>query len=179
MTDIPPVAFDLWAQFKEVEIRASIDDIEDRNYYIRHPTKWKNVLKTVDQCLNTDTVNIKILQTVSVYNFPYLPEFHDYWAKYDSRISISHNFVMYPNFMSPDIIPLPIRKQIIERISKCATMPTHQKHEIEQLYGNKEHDPAVWELFVNYTAELDKIRRESFAETFPEFKELIDAEFNS
>lgn len=179
MTAIPDIAFDLWSQFKEVEIRASIDDIEERNTYIRHPTKWKNVLETVDQCLATDTVRIKILQTVSVYNFPYLSEFHDYWAAYDSRINISHNFVMYPDFMAPDVIPLEIRKQIIEKINRCTTMSDHQKHEIEQMYGNKENDSDKWKLFINYTAELDRIRKESFAEIFPEFKELINDQFNS
>lgn len=179
MTAIPDIAFGLWAQFKAVEIRASIDDIEDRNYYIRHPTKWKNVLETVDQCLATDTVHIKILQTISVYNFPYLVEFHNYWARYDSRITISHNFVMYPNFMAPGVIPLSIRKKIIRDINACTIISDHQKHEIEKLFGIEEHDPEIWKLFINYTAELDKIRRESFSTTFPEFKELIDAESNS
>jgi len=174
MTMIPDIAFELWSQFKEVEIRASIDDIEHRNTYIRHPTKWKNVLKTVDLCLNSDTVRIKILQTISVYNFPYLSEFHDYWNNYNDRIEIAHNFVMYPDFMAPDVIPLEIRKKIIEKIMQCNTMSQQQKHEIQQLYGTKEHDPEKWQLFLNYTAELDSIRRESFDETFPEFKELID-----
>jgi hypothetical protein len=58
-------------------------------------------------------------------------------------------------------------------------MSSHQKHEIEQLYRTKEHDPAKWQLFLNYTDELDQIRRESFSDIFPEFKELIDRESNS
>jgi hypothetical protein len=81
---------------------------------------------------------------------------------------------MYPDFMAPGIIPLNIRQKIIEKIMSCNTMSDHQKHEIKQLYGSKEHDQDKWQLFLNYTAELDKIRRESFETTFPEFKELID-----
>lgn len=174
MTNIPDMAFDLWAQFKEVEIRASIDDIEARNTYIRYPTKWNQVLSTMDKCRNTDTVRLKILQTVSVYNFPYLKEFHDFWNEYDSSIDIAHNFVMWPDFMSPGIIPFPIRSQLIKKIESCNTMSAHQKHEIQQLYGSNEHDPEKWKLFLNYTKELDRIRKESFAETFPEFNDLIN-----
>ena len=127
MTNIPDMAFDLWAQFKEVEIRASIDDIEARNTYIRYPTKWNQVLSTMDKCRNTDTVRLKILQTVSVYNFPYLKEFHDFWNEYDSSIDIAHNFVMWPDFMSPGIIPFPIRSQLIKKMVKLPFLHMTQK----------------------------------------------------
>lgn len=174
MTMIPEIAFELWDKFKEVEIRASIDDIGDRNAYIRHPTKWKNVIDTVDKCVNTDTVNVKILQTVSVYNFPYLKEFHEFWHEYNDDIDIAHNFVMWPDFMSPSVIPPEIRKYLVEKAESCAVMSSHQKHELRQLYFNDNSDDEKWNLFINYTKELDSIRRESFSDVFPEFERLIN-----
>ena len=51
MTTVPPYAFDLWKKFDKVQISCSIDDLTDRNYYIRYPTKWIDVENNLNKLL--------------------------------------------------------------------------------------------------------------------------------
>jgi len=176
MTNIPDFAFDIWRAFKHVEIRASIDDIHERNTYIRYPTKWSDVLTSVDKCLiNNDVVDFKILQTISAYNFMYINEFHKYWQTMtDVPISIAHNFVMYPDFMSPHALPNGVRNEIINMLVDGDSIPWHQKQEIASMFSDDNPDSdRLYNVFTNYTAELDKIRKQSFAETFPELAKAL------
>ena len=36
---------DLWRQFDNVKVSCSIDDLGDRNFYIRYPSDWDTVIK--------------------------------------------------------------------------------------------------------------------------------------
>ena len=40
MTNLPDKTFDIWKQFGKIQVSASIDDLAERNYYIRHPSDW-------------------------------------------------------------------------------------------------------------------------------------------
>jgi hypothetical protein len=69
--------FDLWAQFKHVRFFFSIDDIMQRNEYIRYPSKWKRteeVLRILDE-QTTDNVQVRIACAVQLLNVYYLPDF--------------------------------------------------------------------------------------------------------
>lgn len=174
MTRMPDFAFDIWKHFKFVEIRASIDDIEDRNAYIRHATKWKDVLASYDKCRDADNIMLKILQTVSVYNLYYLDEFHDYWKEYDPGLyEISHNFVTYPDFMSPMALPQKVRQDIISRLEHNNNISPYQKTELKQMFYDVPTNLELYTTFKNYTIELDKMRGESFNSTFTELHQLI------
>ena len=65
----------------------SIDDIENRNYYIRYPTQWRTVTKTLEWirklCMFNDNISYNIMQTVSTYNIYYLKEFQEFFQKID------------------------------------------------------------------------------------------------
>lgn len=39
--------FSLWAEFKQVDLYVSIDDIEDRFEYLRYPANWNNTVATI------------------------------------------------------------------------------------------------------------------------------------
>ena len=49
-TQLPPrEIFDLWKQFKRVEIAFSIDDVGEPFEYQRHPANWKEVNHNLNQ----------------------------------------------------------------------------------------------------------------------------------
>lgn len=174
MTNIPDFAFGIWEHFREVEIRASIDDIEHRNEYIRNSTKWNSVLESMEKCYRNPSVNVTILQTISAYNLMYLPEFHRYWDNRYPDVRISHNFVSSPDFLSPFAIPDKQRLEIIERIMLSDNISSYQKHEIQSIYGEPNPDSnRLYSVFVGYTAELDRLRNETFAATFPELQQVL------
>ena len=72
MTTVPPYAFDLWKKFDKVQISCSIDDLTDRNYYIRYPTKWIDVENNLNKLLQHKWLDVSVNQTVSLYNYWYL-----------------------------------------------------------------------------------------------------------
>ena len=162
MTHIPDIAFPLWKQFKNVEIRASIDDLRERNYYIRYPTKWEDVEKSLDRLLSAG-VETNILQTVGAMNFYYLDEFHG-WAQ-SRGLRVSHNFVEDPEFLGPRALPLLLRQEILDRFSK--TLPKHLSAPLVSLFGAGEY-PELEEKFNSYTQTLDRFRNEDFTGIFPE-----------
>ena len=173
MTNMTPEIIDIWKQFDDVEVGFSIDDIGNRNEYIRHPTKWDKVNETVDMLLeHKDTMQFAVTQTVSWMNFYYLDEMKE-WAN-SKGIWVHHNFVTQPSWFSPDALPLEIRKEIIEKVT-----PAFPKDEdpgkilgIKQ-FGEKPTDLALLKKAMDYTHSLDKMRGESFEETFPELYDRL------
>ena len=68
------------SQFKEARICLSIDDLEDRNAFIRTSTDWNAVLRTIETLKqHEDKLTLRITQTVSAYNYATLSEFE--WAQ--------------------------------------------------------------------------------------------------
>lgn len=173
MTNMTQEIIDIWKQFDDVEVGFSIDDIGIRNEYIRHPTKWDKVNETVDMLLeHKDTMQFAVTQTVSWMNFYYLDEMKE-WAN-SKGIWVHHNFVTQPSWFSPDALPLEIRKEIIEKVT-----PAFPKDEdpgkilgIKQ-FGEKPTDFALLKKAMDYTHSLDKMRGESFEDTFPELYDRL------
>jgi len=102
MRQIPDFAFELWNNFTNVYISCSIDDLEDRNEYIRYPTAWDAVISNLEKLLEYD-FNVSITQTVSLLNYWYLPEFYQVFAV-GYNIPIHHNIVTDPPFLNPTVL---------------------------------------------------------------------------
>ena len=69
-TRLPDELVQLWTQFREVQVSCSIDEVGDRNSYIRWPTDWGTVLEVVGRLHKLQHPNIHsgITQTVSIFN---------------------------------------------------------------------------------------------------------------
>jgi hypothetical protein len=163
MTGIPDEAFTIWRHFRKVLIKASIDDLGERNRYIRHPTDWSAVVRTLDQVREQGGVELMVLQTVSAMNLYYLDEFLA-WAN-GRGLHVAHNFVTDPPYLAPQAIPLALRRAILDKV--CAGLPEFYGGPLKSLYGDGDH-PELWERWLAFTRGLDALRGESFAETFPE-----------
>ena len=69
----------LWRQFKhKVQIYASLDDFGSKAEYIRHGTKWNEVMKNYEKLHKDKTVQLNITTSVSLFNWPTLTTFIDY-----------------------------------------------------------------------------------------------------
>ena len=168
MTGIPDRAFSLWKNFAHVRVNPSIDDLGERNTYIRHPTNWSTVQESIKR-LQEHKIEFNILQTISAMNFYYLDEFFE-WAN-SQGIAIAYNFVFDPKFLSPAALPTKIRKTILNKLIK--RLPNHLFEPISALYNNSVENQQDWQQFVSYTKLLDKVREENFRNSFPELTELL------
>jgi len=66
----------LWSKFKKVKFAISIDSYDQRDEYIRFPTKFSDVERTLRLLDDTpDNIHISIATAVQVFNIKTIPEF--------------------------------------------------------------------------------------------------------
>lgn len=171
MTGIPAEAFALWRHFRKVVIKASIDDLAERNHYIRHPTEWALVERTLEQLRAAGGVELFVLQTVSAMNFYYLDEFYS-WAD-ERQLQVAHNLVTDPSYLGPLALPLSVRRRALDKLR--AGLPESYWRPLISLYQDGDH-PQLWQHFVEFTRALDPLRDESFSATFPALCETLRAD---
>jgi MoaA/NifB/PqqE/SkfB family radical SAM enzyme len=169
VTRINREILNIWKEFDDVELGLSIDDVGPRNEYIRHQTKWETLTNNVEFLHNNTSSNIKmsVTQTVSWMNYYYLDQLHDWAQQYG--FWIHHNFVDTPDFYSPNVLPLDLRKNINARLTE--TIPSWSSD--GKVFGLKKFEEAETNLpllkkALKYTRTLDAIRNEKFEDVFPE-----------
>jgi organic radical activating enzyme len=169
MTNLPDYAVDIWKEFKEARICPSIDDLDERNKYIRYPTEWKDVVSNLSQVLRP-SLTTRITQTVSAYNYMYLDKFFD-WAP----CPVDMNFVYDPDYLSPEVIPVEVRRAI-HTTFKTTITDNDKLNTLLSMFDNDTWDPVKWEHFCRYNDELDKIRGhdKGWREVFPELITLCE-----
>ena len=166
MTQVPENKIQVWKEFRNVRIEASIDDLEHRNHYIRYPTKWEDVLKSID-VLQRNKIDWGIMQTISAMNIYYLPEFQE-WAN-QLGVNVSLNFVYDPYYLAPAALPFMVKEKIYQRLKE--SMPPRYLNDIQGVLK-----PYIEHMreFCIFTREMDEIRGQSFRETFPELTLILE-----
>lgn len=172
MTNLPDKTFDIWKQFGKIQVSASIDDLAERNHYIRYPSDWETVTNHLQQIMAEDWIETSICQTVSAYSYPYLGEFHN-WATKQLGLHVHLNFVYDPTFLSPKVIHPAARKVMHEQFRK--DFGNHWGlGNILSMYDNDEWDHEGWKKFVLYNDKLDEIRGQSWRTVFPMLAGLVN-----
>ena len=175
---------DLWEHFKWVDLELSIDDIEERNEYIRYPSSWETIQKFIEFVDRETPENIisNIMPTVSVTNVYYLPELLDWLDDQKfNKINRLYKEDFYLNIVH------------VDPSSNIQCLPSDAKKTVEQKYNlwydthnsskyaramsliefmNKEDLSQHYPRFVDSHVLLDRIRGTDFYKTFPIFKEF-------
>jgi hypothetical protein len=171
---------DLWKNFSNVNINASIDSWGERAEYIREGTVWKDIeynIKTVQQ--EVPHVKLQTGSVISVFNLFTIPEFLNYLL--ESKLFSDNNFypyfynIMNPNYYSADVIPDDLKKIIMNKLNNLNYTQSINK-EIQKVITylqNSNYDPMLRKQFMNTTIHYDTIRNRSFVNTFPELRELF------
>jgi MoaA/NifB/PqqE/SkfB family radical SAM enzyme len=161
--------WDLWKNFKNVDIQLSIDGVGKQFEYLRWPAKWgnaySNIKKYQQKKEKITNLQLSISHTVSSMNVYYLPEFLQ-WCKQEE-------------------LPVPYCGKVhTPEYYDIATLPQHIKCAIFKKFGdNTELAPMVAamqkneeSMFAEFTLmldTLDKMRNQSFDEVFPEYAQII------
>lgn len=108
--------FDLWKEFKLVRCHYSVDDIGERNEYIRYPSKWDRT-EEVFHILDNDTpdnVEITVACAVQALNIYYIPDFLKWKLTQNFRKinmwpfgagGINYHFVYHPAHLNVKSLP--------------------------------------------------------------------------
>ncbi|MCB0419501.1 MAG: twitch domain-containing radical SAM protein [Bdellovibrionales bacterium] len=174
-TYLPKQAREVWRNFRSVEINLSVDDLYERNEYIRFPSKWETTESILSQLYKWKEVKLIVLQTVSLYNIFYLEPFYRQLIEKYPQLIISYNTVLHPEFMSPLVVPKQERVQLLERIS--GRICDRQFKKMQGALSGETRPIEDWFQFQRYVQSLDKIRGQSFPQTFPEADEYFKGIF--
>jgi radical SAM protein with 4Fe4S-binding SPASM domain len=174
---------DLWKQFSNITIGASLDAENNAAQYVRHGTDWSTIESNLElvksQCSH---VNFTVTSTVGLLNVDSLIKLQQQWhitKKLD--ISKFSQFIM----MSPDhltVCALPLEhKQRLERIinhhitwckENNANGLATQWNDVLNYMWSKDNSHCMAE-FKRLTHIMDQHRNESLAKAIPELANLL------
>ena len=151
---------DAWKEFRKVQMMLSLDDVGERNNYVRHLSKWEKVLETFNWLTTLENVNTNMMCTVSTLNVYYLKEYFEFYKNKTDYISL--NFVNDPDYYDIRNLPSIVKWEILEKFNNPELKAWLMQDGTNSL-----------EKFLKYTDSLDIIRNQSFEKTFPEWNEIL------
>lgn len=169
MMSIPDELIDLWVHFKKVTVNASIDDVEERNYYIRYPTKWDQTMSSIHKLAKIPNVEWHVTQTVSILNICNLDKLWQFLQQQFNKTPY-HNYVLYPDYMS------------LAAITEESKEPIKQKY--QSLLPDAVYSDLVAKLSIpssiqantrakEFIAAVDKARNLSYKNYIPELDIIL------
>jgi len=168
MTNMNEDVIDLWKKFDHVKISCSIDDLGDRNHYIRYPTKWNDVERNFLR-LKEEGFEIDVTQTVSWMNYSTLGDFYNIFHK-KHGVWVHHNYVYDPDVLSPSVLPKSVRDEIHKSFEGVFDETIF--NQLKNMFSGPDK-PKKWEQAKEYTRNLDEIRKQNIVDYLPEFKDLF------
>ena len=168
MTLMNEKVIDLWRKFDHVKISCSIDDLGDRNHYIRYPTKWKDIERNFLR-LKEEGFELDVTQTVSWMNYSTLGDFYNIFHK-KHGVWVHHNYVYDPDVLSPSVLPKSVRDEIHKSFEGVFDETIF--NQLKNMFSGPDK-PKKWEQAKEYTRNLDEIRKQNIVDYLPEFKDLF------
>lgn len=173
----------VWSQFKEVKYAFSIDGNFDRNGYIRFPTDWTDIERSLDLLDNTpDNIHCSIACAVQVMNIKHIVDFAKWkLSKNYKKINkytmdeyeagggiISLHLLYIPTFLSARILPQADKEIVKQQILDFK----------EYLWNNYRQDDNFWKEnpygWKRWEAILRFIDKEDHSHMVPDFAEYVN-----
>lgn len=159
---------DILHKFKHVNIGVSIDsDIPSQLEYLRHGVDieklYQNLKKYIALSKEYSNISVFITFTVSIYNIWYADDILSALRKYSVPVTV--NIVHGPDQYDFRHLPIPVKQQLITKL-KNRKLTTLLSHTIPGC-------DIYWPQFCREMFALDRIRYQSFADTFPEYYQAL------
>ncbi len=177
--------FALWDKFETVHVGASIDAMGRRGEYIRKGQKWDDILANRKHMARVcPRAQFNLISTLSALNSLCLPDLQKEWIEkgYVLAKNIVVNLVMTPEHYQLQILPRSLKERVRERYDRhirevLEPLGHEARGSVDYLKGAVEFMtardlPEERRKFQEITAKLDVLRGESFADVFPELREL-------
>jgi len=164
-TQFPDHFIELWKNFKKVRIHLSIDDLEERNYYVRFPSDWNQIFSSFEKIIKyKDIFNLEVCQTLSALNVYNIDNFKKWVNSYN--LIIAHNFVHYPDHMHVSLIPDQMKEDIKKNMLNLAP---HEKDRL-LIELDKPKDVVKEKKFYSFIKLLDKQRNVNITDYLKEWE---------
>jgi len=152
VTTTPVEYIDLWKKFKSVNIMLSIDDIDERNNWLRWPSQWHDIDQNINWYVNNKLENMDLIicQTVSALNIFYIDDL----ITYCNKLNIKHtaNFVYFPEIFSSKSLNINEKNFLLNK---------YKGYNLSQLKSwlQIEYDPIFRNRLVEFIKEIDQLRK--------------------
>ena len=162
--------FDLWKNFKRVEIAFSIDDVGEQFQYQRHPANWKEVNHNLVEFKTYQTHNMEfqICTTISIFNIFSLAKIALWVAQYEPKFFYV-NTCFDPDYFNIQTLPKQIKNVVNARYSNLKDFqPTLR-------FMNSAHRDSeqIRKQRKARILQTDKHREENFSEVFPLLNKVL------
>mgnify|MGYP003627426627 FL=1 len=171
---------DLWKNFDNISVGASLDAEGIRGEYQRKGTVWADVENNIKQLKETSPeVDFYISATVSAYNAWHITDFHRSWVDkgYIKPADWYMNVLLNNKRFRMSVLPETLRKEIKYKWEKHLAWLEPQDHIGRATEGYKssikfldDDHTHLLDEFKAFNLEFDKLRDENFDEVYPELK---------
>jgi sulfatase maturation enzyme AslB (radical SAM superfamily) len=197
MSNLPNRVLDMWTQFKQVRVGASIDGMADVLEYQRWPIKWsqayKNLQKLDEYAQRNSNIIAWLAFTVTAYNVWHVPEFM-WWKLKESgfvkinstlrRPIITHHVAHGPKRTNIKLLPAEIKNNLAEFYKEWITkfenefddhITTNAKQILNSIlkFSNAEDLSHIVPEFVKFTKYLDYSRNQNILTIVPQYQNLF------
>lgn len=189
VSTLPNFTQELWKEFKQVCIGASIDGMGKVLEYQRHPIKWEKALsnlRKIDSLGNP--VRTWIALTVTAYNVDHLVDFL-WWFIFESNFKnikkVSVHVAHRPMALNIRVLPNEYKTMLLNRfvdlLVRLARSDASEYHfrMVREIiagisyYMNDSYYDERWEEFKEFTNKLDSIRGEKLIDVVPELGKYL------
>jgi len=173
---------DVWSKFKQVRLAFSIDAHTDRNGYIRYPTNWSDVERSLKMLDDTpDNIHVHIACAVQVFNIKHIVDFAKWklaqnfkkinkfkMDEYEAGGGIINLHLLYiPTFLSARILPKADKEEVRQQFMDFK----------QWLWDNYTQDDSFWKTnpygWQRWEAILRFVEAEDHTHLLPDFKEYV------
>lgn len=175
---------ELWNSFKNVKFAVSIDDIEDRNHYIRYPTDWDVLVKNLHILDNTPSnVHVSIATAIQVLNIKTLPELakwkinqkfkkinlENVYEDVEAGGGIVNMHLLYiPTFLSLRILPEKDKQEVHEIFQEFKSWLWDNYRQDDNFWKDNPYGWKRWQAVLDFMDAVDQTHE------LPAFKEYVE-----
>jgi MoaA/NifB/PqqE/SkfB family radical SAM enzyme len=176
--------FELWNQFDEVFLHASLDGSGKRGELQRKGQVWDDAVALKEQLkAHCPRVQFMICSTITAMNVLHLPDFHQEWVALG--LVAADDFIPHilkqPQRLSIQILPPALKQQVVARYTAhLAWLDSFDDPSLVKMHIVRNEYASVISFiqdqdktdllpdFITFTDKLDALRGESFRDIFPE-----------
>lgn len=173
----------VWSQFKQVRYAFSIDGNFDRNHYIRFPTNWEDIERSLWLMDSApDNVHCAIACAVQVFNVKHIIEFAKWKLsqgfkkinkfkldEYETGGGIINLHLLYiPTFLSARILPQEDKEQLVKDFADFKQWLWDNYRQDDNFWHDNPYGWKRWEGILKF------VMAEDHTHLLPDFKEYVN-----
>lgn len=174
---------DIWKQFRSVRYAFSLDAVGDKNWYIRYPTKWEDIERSLDLLDNTpDNIHCSIACAVQVFNIKHIVDFAKWKISkgykkinkfktdiYEAGGGIINLHLLYiPTYLSARILPEEDKQEIRKQFEDFKQWLWDNYRQDDEFWNDNPYGWRRWEGILKF------VEAENHTHILPDFKEYVN-----